>query len=353
MGYWLARACGAAVAASLFTFVCVPAASAVTAPEAISLLNQQRVANGLPGDITENPDWSRGCAQHVQYVNLNRQDNNNPHDEDPSRPGYTPEGQQAARASVLGGFFNPRQPYPNGWEDAPFHLAQLLGPGLSVTGYADGCMYTWPGYQRPAPEQTALYTYPGNGATIYYHERTDSELPDSPAGMLGLNEQNLGTHLFVFAFSTHTSSVQITGASLTGPDGSVPVRWVDNFTDGAGYIPPGGIVIPPKPLKPNSDYSASVTGQGNDGEPLTWSWTFHTDNYGATPEPEETTSPATIRACRYARGATRDAKSTWLKARARWRKHRTGANRKKMNAAELRYHRVASREVHICGAVRR
>jgi hypothetical protein len=256
----------------------VDSARAVSAQQAIAFLNAQRTANGLPGEIVEDPEWSEGCRLHEHYVELNGGiDYSDPHDEDPTKPGYTTLGQTAAKSSVLGASFGADG--ANGWEDAPLHLMQLLGPGLSVTGYADGCMWTWPGYQRVEPQQPALYSYP-NGTIVYYEERAD-EWPFTPGAFVGLPEGSVtGPYLYVFAFGEGISQVQLTGASLVGPDGPVEARTVDNTTSGpqgnvGAYMPPGGIVIPVSPLQPESSYSASVTGFSGE-EPLNWSWTFRT-----------------------------------------------------------------------------
>ncbi len=305
-----------------------PSAGAATAQQAIGALNAQRAANGIPGDIVENPDWSRGCAQHMEYVRQNGDGDG--HEEDPGKPGFTPEGQEAARSSVLGGTFG--DDGKNGWEDAPIHLAQLLGPGLSVSGYADGCMWTWPGYQRPEPPQTQVYNYPGPGTRIYSSVDTSGESPTSPADVVGLPDDG-GTNLYLFAFGGGVTQVNVTGATLTGPEGAVKVRWVDNLSREVGtFLPPGGIIVPEGKLRPDSDYTASATGQADTGVPLSWNWSFRTER-----------DLARERACAKARAGVRSAKKALSKARAKYKKKRTARNsaavtrtRKKLNQARSR-----------------
>jgi hypothetical protein len=123
-------------------------------------LNSLRAANGLPAGIVENAAWSAGCALHMRY--LERNDfAGDWHTEVPGRPGYTTAGREAAGSAVLSNA--PSLGLEPNWEDAPLHFAQLLAPQLSVSGSADGCIYTWPGYQRPEPPALQLYTYPGDG----------------------------------------------------------------------------------------------------------------------------------------------------------------------------------------------
>ena len=69
-----------------------------SAQAAIAQLNAERAANGLPGDITENTDWSNACRLHNHYMALN---NAYGHDENPLNPGYTKVGAWAGQNSVL------------------------------------------------------------------------------------------------------------------------------------------------------------------------------------------------------------------------------------------------------------
>jgi hypothetical protein len=250
-------------------------ARAATAADAIAALNAQRAANGLPADIAENAAWSSACAQHMNYLRLNNY-SGNWHDEIPGNPGYSDAGRQAAQSSVLSSapWVGSESPF----EYAPIHLAQLLGPALSVTGYADGCMWTWPGYQRPAPAVLELYSYPGDGASIY-PAMTARESPFVPGDFVGLPEgTTTGPHLYVFAFGGDSGRGSLSGASLTGPEGPVDVRVVDNATGQLGsFLPPGGILIPAAPLRAHSTYVAKVTfTSGSSGATGTRTWSFQT-----------------------------------------------------------------------------
>ena len=279
----------------------------MSAAQAIGYLNAQRAAHGLPAGIVERPEWSDGCAKHATYLQLNGEDLNNPHDETPGKPGYTLEGQAAAQSAVLGGTWY--TPDVNPWEDAPIHLMQLLGPELAETGYGSGCMWTWPGYTRPAPPTPTTYTYPGPGTTIYPTYR-GAEWPFTPGDFVGLPQgTTTGPHLYVFVFGGNTDRVHLTAATLTGPTGATEVRMVDNFTANESgnigqYLPPGGIVIPVNPLTPLADYHATVDGSTTtwspiDGTeqivPLRWDWTFRT---GAMPTitigTDDEQEPATV-----------------------------------------------------------
>jgi hypothetical protein len=74
--------------------------------------------------------------------------------------------------------------------------------------------------------------------------------------------------------------LQIAAASVTGPDGAVELRAVDNTTPGIGqYWQSGGMVIPVAPLRASSTYSAAVSVVV-DGETLTRRWSFQTQPGG-------------------------------------------------------------------------
>lgn len=218
-------------------------------------LNALRAANGLPAGIVENPAWSAGCALHMKYLALN-DFAGDWHTESPSRPGYTAAGLAAAGSSVLSSA--PSVGLETNWEDAPFHFAQLLAPRLSVTGYADGCMYTWPGYLRAEPAELRLYTYPGDGA-----------------------QSTTSPYLYVLGFGGGTTGATLSEATLTGPGGAVPVHSVDNHTPGVeGLLPPGGIVIPDAPLEYGGVYTAQVTFTSDAGLRTVKRWSFRA---GAVP----------------------------------------------------------------------
>ncbi|HYB24625.1 MAG TPA: hypothetical protein VED41_12555, partial [Solirubrobacteraceae bacterium] len=143
------------------------AAAATASAEAVAWLNAQRVANGLPSGIVDEPSWDVACEHHVNWLHLNpdRATAEEQHDEVPGTPGYTTDGAWAGEHSVLDATFSAltsvgaeREPdysaYPwgalDGWEWAPLHLMQLLNPALDVTGFYPGCMVTL-GAASPEP----------------------------------------------------------------------------------------------------------------------------------------------------------------------------------------------------------
>ncbi len=257
----------------------VPAsAAAATAAEQIPALNAQREANGIPAAIVEQPDWSEACRRHMAYIEANG--GTLTHEEQPGKPGYTAEGAMAGMSSVLSpepAAFGPRA---NAFETAPLHLMQTLAPALTRLGVSGGCATTGLG-SEPSAAQPALFTYPGDGTTGVASSENARELPFVPGDFIGLPQgTTTGVHLLVMSLGT--AHGRLTSATLSGPNGPVAIRTVDNATPGlVGYMPPGGIVVPVEPLEGDASYTASVAFQPDDGAALTRTWSFGTGTAAA------------------------------------------------------------------------
>jgi hypothetical protein len=290
---------GAATAAHAAT----PTAAATPAPtdtaqQAISVLNAQRTANGLPAGITENPTWSNDCLMHDEYMSMNG--GALTHTETAGNPGYSAGGAFAGENSVLaqGAGWAEGNPY----EHAPIHLDQLLAPRLDVVGSADddgfSCTTTYPGWTRPAPDALTVYTYPGPGASIYAGESAQ-EQPFTPGSLVGLGSRtHTGPNLLVFVDAPGQGATdnpaKLSDAVVSGPSGTVSAITADGDTaiprsDVAGcpsatlscFIAPGGFIVPVKPLEPGATYHVRVVVTFA-GVSTPHSWSFST--VGLTPE---------------------------------------------------------------------
>jgi hypothetical protein len=280
----------------------VPDARAATAHRAIAELNAQRAANGIPAGITENPTWSRECAAHDRYMALNHILT---HDEVQGTPGYSSGGAFAGRNAVLiqDGNWDAGNPY----ETAPLHLDELLAPRLAVTGSADldgySCTVTFPGWTRADPAELTVYTYPGNGASIYSSE-VAREDPWTPGDLAGIAQPaRTGPNLIVFVDAPGQTplrnSAALSGATLNGPSGPVTVKVVDGSTPVPNgplptlfpYLSPGGIVIPQASLQPSSTYHAHVVVTFA-GVQTPYDWSFTTK--GVDPQSSLTNQGAVL-----------------------------------------------------------
>jgi hypothetical protein len=252
------------------------AAGGASSGALLAALNAQRAANGIPGRIRKNPDWSAKCARHIAYMGAT---GSLGHTEDPASPAYTAAGDWAAKNSVLatGSSWPGGHPFMN----APLHLIQLLSPELRQVGVeaASGyvCVTTWPGYDASGRATPSVFTVPGNGAVRVPYAQTPEELPFVPGDFVGLPRgTRTGVNIMVYAEGARDPwHLRITAASLTGPHGSVALRTVDRTTPTVGvYLPPGsGFLIPVAPLEPATTYRASVSFGGGEARR---SWRFTT-----------------------------------------------------------------------------
>ncbi len=129
---------------------------AVAPPDAtqwLAELNRDRAAAGLT-PVVEDPVLSDGDLKHASYVVTNypvrAQIGSEMHNEDPSKPGYTPEGTAAAKQSNVAPYWYNPPPAPlppmtpavlfiNVWLAAPFHRASILFPDLHQVGFGQFC----------------------------------------------------------------------------------------------------------------------------------------------------------------------------------------------------------------------
>lgn len=265
------RAGWAAVVAAVGLGLAAPSAGAAPTAEIVSWINAQRAAHGIPAGIVENPAISDACAKHNAYSARNQLSPQQQvsHSEDPALPGYTPEGDQAARKGVL---FKDQHwtADSNPFEIGPLHLHQLLEPRLDVMGADEsrgyGCATTQWSLNRPAPPGFVTYTYPGNGAQGWSTDMVAVELPFTPGEKVGIPQgTRTGPYLYVLfdgpgVFPRWAPGPKALSASLTGPEGAVPITVVDAHTPGLeNYLPMGPELIPRQSLQPESTYVATIS----------------------------------------------------------------------------------------------
>ena len=247
----------------------------------VSQVNGERSANGIP-PVAFSASLSNGCRLLDAYEHLHG--DGFAHSELPGAEGYSPAGDAIARSGPLLAIDGGTS--VTGWGEDPFesgpnHLFGLLDPRLASMGADDSvfretgqlveeiCVASSPG--KAAPTRDVVYTYPGNGATIYPAEQA-SEEPEPPGVGVGIPAgTTTGPYLLVFADGPFApSAASIVAASLSGPQGPVVVDVVDRHRSG------GGFVIPTAPLENLSTYTARVSFDIN-GATLVHSWSFRTD----------------------------------------------------------------------------
>ncbi len=252
------------VCAVALAFAHPPAAGAASTAQIVKLLNAQRAANGIPAGVTENPVWNVACQLHNAYEHRY---NELSHSETEGKPGFSSAGNLIAETSVLaqGLEWNPASPPGDPYDNAPFHLFDLLNPRISSTGAADsegfGCVEIELGTLRAAPAAVTAYSYPGNHRRDVPVSQRASEMPETPAQAVGFGKKTTGPNLFVYFDGpwANGSRALVSSATMRSSHGSVALRWVDNSS--SNLLPPtGAILVPATPLAAGTTYRVSVRG---------------------------------------------------------------------------------------------
>lgn len=107
-------------------------------PEWLDYVIYHRALAGL-GPVTENGDWSRGGELHAKYMVMN---NVIGHSQSPSRPHYTPEGNEAAANGnvylmAATNYYGTYVDAIDSWMTGPFHMLPIIDPKLAVTGFGE------------------------------------------------------------------------------------------------------------------------------------------------------------------------------------------------------------------------
>ena len=142
-----------ATAASAPSTSTIPAAAE---PGWLTRVNYYRAMVKLP-PIVEDPDASKGDRAHTMYIVKNYHDaimssglGAEMHTEDPAKPGFTPEGIEAAKSSDMdvwsmrgvssdaGGWGSPEWSI-DGWMALPFHRMPIINPRLTSAGFGLYC----------------------------------------------------------------------------------------------------------------------------------------------------------------------------------------------------------------------
>jgi hypothetical protein len=254
-------------------------------PEGLALLNAQRAANGIPGDLIENGLLSRGCVSWAtEYRPAKRQ---YPHTELPSQPGYTELGREAASMSDLSG--TPGGPVGTGigwtsatntWMQAPIHESQLWNPESTAGWYGEGpsasCIGTTGTRAFPAP---AFFSLPGPGTTNVPTAVTVVEEPFTPemgVGLAGVGVGGIGSSTYlappILLWAPGTPGASLQGATLRTSAGvGVPIKVVTPSTPAPPSPPPfptastygfythASFVIPTVKFRPRTTYVLTAT----------------------------------------------------------------------------------------------
>jgi hypothetical protein len=265
--------------------VSLPAANAEPSPPFIpadadwlTTVNYFREMSGL-GPVAPDDALSAGAVKHSCYMLLN----DITHFEDPSKPGYTVEGERAGRngnVAVSSAFNTKARSHIELWMTGPFHAVGLLRRDLRTVGYGGCDRADTPRWRSGATldvlsglasrtAQWAPVTFPGNGATTNL-SRFITETPN-PLDYCGWTGTPAGLPVFAMMPEAVTGTVT---TSMSGPAGAVPTCTLSplNTTGSAQAILRYDnvvVAVPRNPLQPGT-YTVTATTAARS---VTWSFT--------------------------------------------------------------------------------
>jgi hypothetical protein len=260
-----------------------PAGAATSATDAVNFLNQQRTANSIPAGIPQDAYRTKGCENHIGYMHQNGLG----HGEDPSKPGFTPEGADMSSGEVLTQGIVGWTADSNPWDAAPLHQTLLFDPRVNAAGYSEddtfACMRF--GFNFTSSPQPLFYAYTGDTGRsgVPFRVVVNGEGPYAPQEAVGIAQGvPTGPNILFFTDGFGSTNHAIL-YNLIGPGNhAVDVKLVDSTTPppgGNSYKPfnRGGDMIPVKPLDPLTTYTANVIWHNDDsGEEKPQSVTFKT-----------------------------------------------------------------------------
>jgi hypothetical protein len=254
------------------------AAQAQAQPAWLVGINNLRASAGLAA-VPENAASSLGAQHHSTYVTLNGL----VHAEDPSKPGYTADGDAAGQSGDVGGGTPTPDEMLRNFMTGAYHWEGILDEGLTSVGYGTasggqyGGAYTLV-LTRSYNVPSKAIMWPASGGTMPYTSYTGGEGPNPLASCAGYAPSTGASLSLQLPAAPQVSSVSLTQAGVSGPLASCSFTgstvkfddqaWASLGTSILTY--PNAVVIFPKQPLANGTYCASVT---NNGTPINWSFT--------------------------------------------------------------------------------
>jgi hypothetical protein len=272
-----------AVLSLLAALVVAAPASAATSQQAVSYLNQQRQANGIPAGVAYDQYRTDGCYNHDRYM----EQNGLGHGEDPSKPGYTASGADYTNSGeVLAQGFSGFTATSNPWDTAPLHQTLLFDPRVNSAGYDEDKGFTCMrfGFNFTSPASPVFYAYTSDTGRVGVPFRVvvAGEGPYAPQEAVGIPQGvPTGPDILFFSQAFGNSDRAVLFNLIDQDKHGVEVKFVDSTTpppNGSNYqaFTTGGDMIPVHPLLPATSYTANLVWKSDSGATAPQSVTFKT-----------------------------------------------------------------------------
>jgi uncharacterized protein YkwD len=259
---------GVLALSSHFTHPVSPQATAMTTSLQLSQnwlerFNYYRQAAGVPA-VVESPAYSADLAKHVTYMLLNVPSEGLWHGETPGRPGYTPEGAQAAAESNLAFGYPTPAASIDGWMASIHHRFGMLNPDLITTGFGFGC------------DSQACSA----GLNVIRGLVWDSNPRPNGVFYPGPGQMDVNTDVTLTWQFQWEPTIMLKTASLRNSAGEAVAISTTSPPNGDYFNMVS--VNPNAPLSPHTTYTASLTVQRGVQE-LSQTWSFTTLLFGDVP----------------------------------------------------------------------
>jgi hypothetical protein len=283
---------------------------AIAEPAWLARVNYYRAMVKLP-PIVEDPESSKGDRAHTMYIVKNFHDSierdglgAEMHNEDSGKPGFTPEGLEAAKSSDMdvwsmrrvstapGGWGSPEWSI-DGWMSLPFHRMPILNPRLTSAGFGLYCeseacaaglnlLKGSQGKMPPGAAERLPIEFPPDHGTVAIRS-FENEWPnpltscpgyEAPSGLaITLQLGNwIDTHLGQYSLARVNAdgsrlvveACGIDSSSYSNPD-AYSQELGRNVLKSYGTL----VVIPREPLDKGAKYAVSMNANGKQ-----YDWTF-------------------------------------------------------------------------------
>ncbi len=252
-----------------------PASAVVSGSEAIAFLNAQRAANGIE-PITEHPDLSQGCLNHMAYLEAHP---GAPFfGEDPTQPEYSAVGAGDPSLPIYADGYialhavnSPEFSIEtNPWERAPGHMAAAFDPTADSAGYGqtlassgriEHCMRL-AGFSDRRRVTLEAFIAPQGLRDVPYSVTICCEGPLSPMEAAHLpNNIPTGPVITLYAYSPDRVPLKpVSQRLMRGKKVINGIRFLAGSEKSgdtrAAMHGPASALIPAQPLKPNRSYRA-------------------------------------------------------------------------------------------------
>jgi hypothetical protein len=258
---------------------------------AVGRLNWWRSLAGVPA-VGGNLEMHSGCRAHARWM-VNWQ--TAAHSEDPTRPGYTIEGDSCGQASILAfgtGVYPTDEQTVDALLASPFHALAALNPRLAEVGFGSARLdMAWGGSYAGAAldvyrgvdwssTPAGLLTFPRNGGTLPLLSYNGLAQPDpltacpgytAPTGaaltaMYLANPPGAIVSTTLKQGSTLLEHCMITAGNYQNSNAGLENQGRSILGEKAAVM-----IIPRQPLQPGRSYSVTLTYSS--GQSVSWTFT--------------------------------------------------------------------------------